>query len=108
MKIQPEEAWKKVFGPVFIYLNSAESDDDQPADNFVGSDPLIEQLWEDAKIQVKYLTHIFLFFLIINHVFVFWTSFFLIKKDISLLQTTKSNTHLNTYYILAYMPFNRR
>ncbi|XP_062116132.1 probable rhamnogalacturonate lyase B [Humulus lupulus] len=34
------EQWKKVFGPVFIYVNSL----------FDGSDPL--QLWEDAKIQL--------------------------------------------------------
>lgn len=34
------EPWKKVFGPVFIYLNSAS----------IGDDPL--WLWEDAKIQV--------------------------------------------------------
>lgn len=34
------EPWKKVFGPVFIYLNSAPR----------GDDPF--WLWEDAKIQV--------------------------------------------------------
>ncbi|KAF2299822.1 hypothetical protein GH714_003623 [Hevea brasiliensis] len=34
------EHWKKVFGPVFIYLNSAST----------GNDPLF--LWEDAKIQM--------------------------------------------------------
>lgn len=38
--IGQDEPWKKVFGPVFIYLNSA-------AD---GDDPL--WLWEDAKIKV--------------------------------------------------------
>lgn len=37
------EAWKKVFGPVFIYLNS-----DQ------GTDP--KSLWENAKQQVINLT----------------------------------------------------
>ncbi|XP_052190282.1 uncharacterized protein LOC127799982 isoform X3 [Diospyros lotus] len=36
------EAWEKVFGPVFIYLNSAMDDDDD--------DPL--SLWEDAKNQM--------------------------------------------------------
>ncbi|KAL5190327.1 Rhamnogalacturonate lyase [Glycine soja] len=39
-KFYAGEAWKKVFGPVFIYLNS-------PYD---GSDPL--KLWEDAKLQM--------------------------------------------------------
>ncbi|KAL6995215.1 rhamnogalacturonan endolyase [Sarracenia purpurea var. burkii] len=39
-KFEQGEAWKKVFGPVFIYLNSVMS----------GDDPLV--LWEDAKIQV--------------------------------------------------------
>ncbi|XP_035538697.1 probable rhamnogalacturonate lyase B [Juglans regia] len=34
------ERWKKVFGPVFMYVNSA----------YVGDDPL--QLWEDAKTQM--------------------------------------------------------
>ncbi|KAF3447274.1 hypothetical protein FNV43_RR12454 [Rhamnella rubrinervis] len=34
------EEWKKVFGPVFIYVNSA----------FLGDDPL--QLWADAKLQM--------------------------------------------------------
>ncbi|CAJ1973980.1 unnamed protein product [Sphenostylis stenocarpa] len=38
-KIRGGESWKKVFGPVYIYLNSAA----------VGDDPL--WLWEDAKIQ---------------------------------------------------------
>lgn len=36
------EEWKKVFGPVFIYVNSA----------FLGDDPL--QLWDDAKTQVQH------------------------------------------------------
>ncbi|KAH7524804.1 probable rhamnogalacturonate lyase B isoform X1 [Ziziphus jujuba] len=39
-KIRAGEPWKKVFGPVFIYLNSARK----------GDDPL--WLWEDAKIQM--------------------------------------------------------
>lgn len=34
------ELWKKVFGPVFMYVNSG----------YVGDDPL--QLWEEAKTQV--------------------------------------------------------
>ncbi|KAL5847069.1 hypothetical protein ACOSQ3_010593 [Xanthoceras sorbifolium] len=38
--VGPNEPWKKVFGPVFIYLNSAAN----------GDDPL--WLWEDAKIQM--------------------------------------------------------
>lgn len=39
-KFRGGEPWKKVFGPVYIYLNSGA----------VGDDPL--WLWEDAKIQV--------------------------------------------------------
>lgn len=39
-KFRNGEYWKKVFGPGFIYLNSA----------WDGSDP--KMLWEDAKIQV--------------------------------------------------------
>ncbi|KAI4337576.1 hypothetical protein L6164_015974 [Bauhinia variegata] len=39
-KIRAGEPWKKVFGPVFIYVNSGS----------VGDDPL--WLWEDAKIQM--------------------------------------------------------
>jgi len=39
-KFRGGEPWKKVFGPIFIYLNSASD----------GDDPL--WLWEDAKIQV--------------------------------------------------------
>lgn len=39
-KFEQGEPWKKVFGPVFIYLNSVMD----------GSDPLT--LWDDAKNQV--------------------------------------------------------
>lgn len=39
-KFEAGEQWKKVFGPVFMYVNSV----------YVGDDPL--QLWEDAKTQV--------------------------------------------------------
>ncbi|XP_062116129.1 probable rhamnogalacturonate lyase B isoform X3 [Humulus lupulus] len=39
-KFRGGEPWKKVFGPVFIYLNSAR----------IGDDPF--WLWEDAKIQM--------------------------------------------------------
>lgn len=38
-KFGPGEAWKKVFGPVLIYVNSATC-----------GDPRL--LWEDAKMQV--------------------------------------------------------
>ncbi|KAL5705486.1 rhamnogalacturonan endolyase [Ranunculus cassubicifolius] len=41
-KIQDKEPWKKVFGPVFIYLNSAMD----------GGDPV--SLWEDAKAQMEF------------------------------------------------------
>lgn len=40
VKFRDGEPWKKVFGPVFIYLNSA----------MEGDDPLV--LWEDAKEQM--------------------------------------------------------
>lgn len=40
MKFGADEPWKKVFGPVFVYLNSL------PAEG----DPI--SLWEDAKQQV--------------------------------------------------------
>lgn len=39
-QFQPGEPWKKVFGPVFIYFNSAAN----------GEDP--RWLWEEAKLQV--------------------------------------------------------
>ena len=40
MKLAPGEPWKKVFGPVFFYLNCVPETDD----------PL--KLWDDAKEQV--------------------------------------------------------
>lgn len=43
-RFEAGEGWKKVFGPVFLYCNSAFDGDDDPA-------PL---LWEDAKFQVNY------------------------------------------------------
>ena len=42
MKFEEGEAWKKVFGPVFIYLNSFPKE----------VDPLL--LWHEAKNQVCY------------------------------------------------------
>lgn len=50
-KFAAGEQWKKVFGPVFMYANSA----------YEGDDPL--SLWEDAKSQV------FNRLLINNHIF---------------------------------------
>ncbi|KAK4274200.1 hypothetical protein QN277_017463 [Acacia crassicarpa] len=41
-KFKAGEAWKKVFGPVFIYLNSSDNEDN-----------LFNQLWEDAKLQMQ-------------------------------------------------------
>ncbi|KAK4387671.1 hypothetical protein Sango_2373700 [Sesamum angolense] len=41
LKFEEGEAWKKVFGPIFMYLNSGTN----------GSNPL--SLWEDAKEQVR-------------------------------------------------------
>lgn len=43
LKLNPDEPWKKVFGPIFMYLNSVTD----------GNDPLY--LWEDAKNQVSKL-----------------------------------------------------
>ncbi|KAK7858545.1 rhamnogalacturonate lyase [Quercus suber] len=40
LKLSPDEPWKKVFGPIFMYLNSVTD----------GDDPL--HLWEDAKNQM--------------------------------------------------------
>ncbi|KAJ6681877.1 RHAMNOGALACTURONATE LYASE FAMILY PROTEIN [Salix koriyanagi] len=40
LSISPGEPWKKVFGPVFNYLNSASNGEDAPF------------LWEDAKMQM--------------------------------------------------------
>lgn len=50
LKFGEGEAWKKVFGPIFIYLNSSTN----------SQDPL--SLWEDAKNQVILIKnfHIFL------------------------------------------------
>ncbi|CAL2235762.1 unnamed protein product [Prunus armeniaca] len=43
LKLKPDEPWKKVFGPVFIYLNSVTSNaNDDPS----------PPLWEDAKNQM--------------------------------------------------------
>ncbi|KAK4791905.1 hypothetical protein SAY86_022340 [Trapa natans] len=40
-RFEAGEEWKKVFGPVFVYCNSAFNDDDDP----------VHRLWEDAKSQ---------------------------------------------------------
>lgn len=42
MAFEEGETYKKVFGPVFIYLNSASSDDSK------------QSLWSDAVLQVLY------------------------------------------------------
>jgi rhamnogalacturonan endolyase len=44
LKLKQNEPWKKVFGPVFIYLNSASDAKD--------SSPL----WNDAKKQVFFMS----------------------------------------------------
>ncbi|XP_011016990.1 PREDICTED: probable rhamnogalacturonate lyase B isoform X1 [Populus euphratica] len=41
LKLKPGEPWKKVFGPVFIYLNTLLDDENEP-----------HWLWEDAKEQM--------------------------------------------------------
>ncbi|XP_028802146.1 uncharacterized protein LOC114757310 [Neltuma alba] len=40
LKLKPNEPWKKVFGPIFVYLNTLSDDKD------------IRWLWEDAKDQM--------------------------------------------------------
>jgi len=49
-KFRGGEPWKKVFGPVYIYLNSGST----------GYDPLL--LWEDAKIKVCLIPMCLLYF----------------------------------------------
>lgn len=53
-KFDAGEQWKKVFGPVFMYVNSV----------YGGDDPL--QLWEDAKTQVYHQNVVFSFCCKIN------------------------------------------
>ncbi|KAB1200277.1 Rhamnogalacturonate lyase [Morella rubra] len=44
LKLKPDEPWKKVFGPIFIYLNcEPDGNDDDP----------VLRLWEDAKKQMR-------------------------------------------------------
>lgn len=43
LKLKPNESWKKVFGPTFVYLNTLLDDEIE--------DPV--ELWEDAKDQVS-------------------------------------------------------
>ena len=42
LKLQPNEPWKKVFGPTFVYLN-----------NLLDHEDPLAHLWEDAKFQVQ-------------------------------------------------------
>lgn len=55
MKFGQNETWKKVYGPVFTYVNSLSDEEGDP----------LQLLWEDAKDQVytSYLkrTHIYIF-----------------------------------------------
>jgi rhamnogalacturonan endolyase len=41
LKLQPNEPWKKVLGPTFVYLNTLLDGNEDPL-----------ELWEDAKYQV--------------------------------------------------------
>lgn len=50
MKFEEGEAWKKVFGPVLVYLNSVPTVTGTPG-----------SLWEDAKRQVLYYIYIYIF-----------------------------------------------
>ncbi|KAI4389481.1 hypothetical protein MLD38_001703 [Melastoma candidum] len=45
LKLQPGEPWKKMFGPVFFYVNSAAKGDE------------LKSLWEDAKEQMTSEVH---------------------------------------------------
>lgn len=60
-KFKAGEAWKKVFGPVFIYVNS-------PYD---GDDPI--KLWDDAKLQVQ---HYFMSLSIFAHIIIIYIARF--------------------------------
>lgn len=42
LKLQPNEPWKKVFGPTFVYLN-----------NLLDHQDPLAQLWDDAKFQMN-------------------------------------------------------
>lgn len=42
LKLQPNEPWKKVFGPTFVYLN-----------NLLDHEDPLAHLWEDAKFQMN-------------------------------------------------------
>lgn len=53
LKFQANEAWKKVFGPVFIYLNSVGQDTSTGRRT---TDQCHSLLWNDAKIQVLVVT----------------------------------------------------
>lgn len=53
MKFETDEEWEKVYGPVFMYLNSLAGD---------GGDPL-QELWEDAKNQVFSLFLFLIYFI---------------------------------------------
>lgn len=48
MEFEEGEAWTKVFGPIFVYLNSVSSENK----NSVSSENNLQQLWENAKEQV--------------------------------------------------------
>lgn len=48
MEFEEGEPWTKVFGPIFVYLNSVSSENK----NSVSSENNLQQLWENAKEQV--------------------------------------------------------
>lgn len=57
IRFRDGEPWKKVFGPVFIYLNSVTTEDDPVS------------LWADAKEEVKlYVIHCNLLLLQVKYV----------------------------------------
>lgn len=47
MKFRDGEPWKKVFGPVLVYLNSLQQQDEDEDEDSIES-----CLWKDAKSQV--------------------------------------------------------
>lgn len=51
MKFKDGEAWKKIFGPFFVYVNSVAGKGDR------------QMLWRDANRQVSYI-HILLTFIL--------------------------------------------
>jgi len=73
LKLNPGEPWKKVFGPVFMYLNSV-----MDKDNALS-------LWDDAKEQVQSIELLFMYWYIQNEPGGFWLLILQAITQISIL-----------------------